>query len=139
MKKLFITVSTVMLILMLTGCQNSKNINESTTALKEEKMYNTVSPQQAKEIMDNENGYIILDVRTQEEYNEGHIKNALLIPDSELEIKAETMLTDKQQKILVYCRSGRRSAASAAMLAQMGYTNVIDFGGIINWPYETVK
>ena len=91
----------------------------------------------AKKIMDTESDYVILDVRTQEEYDEGHIKNAILIPDYEIADRAESELTDKEQLILVYCRSGRRSKNAAKQLSDMGYSNVKEFGGIIDWPYET--
>ena len=87
--------------------------------------------------MDTEKGYVILDVRTEEEYNESHIPDAILIPDYEIMTKAEQVLTDKEQLILVYCRSGRRSKNASQALAELGYTNVKEFGGIIDWPYET--
>ena len=86
--------------------------------------------------MDSEEGYIILDVRTQEEYDEGHILGAIVISHEEIEEKAEDVLTDKDQLILVYCRSGRRSKIAAEALVELGYTNIKEFGGIIDWPYE---
>ena len=89
--------------------------------------------------MDSETGYVILDVRTEEEFAEGHIPGAILIPDYEIESKAEQNLTDKNQLILVYCRSGRRSKNASAALVSLGYTNIREFGGIIDWPYETVS
>ena len=97
-----------------------------------------ITAKEAKNIMDTETDYIILDVRTEEEFKEGHIKNALLIPDYEIAEKAETVLTNKEQLILVYCRSGRRSKIAANELATMGYTNIKEFGGIIDWPYDVV-
>ena len=95
-----------------------------------------ITAQEAKAIMDSESGYIILDVRTQEEYDSGHIPNAILIPDDEITARAEAELTDKNQLILVYCRSGRRSKLAAEALVELGYTNIREFGGIIDWPYE---
>lgn len=95
-----------------------------------------ISAEEAKQIMDTEEGYIILDVRTQEEYDEGHIPGAILIPNTEIEARAEEVLTDKDQLILVYCRSGRRSKLAAEILVELGYTNIREFGGIIDWPYE---
>ena len=86
--------------------------------------------------MDTEEGYIILDVRTQEEYDQGHIPGAIVISYEEIEEKAEEVLTDKDQLILVYCRSGRRSKIAAEALVELGYTNIKEFGGIIDWPYE---
>ena len=97
-----------------------------------------ITAKEAKNIMETETDYIILDVRTEEEFKEGHIKNALLIPDYEIAEKAETVLTNKEQLILVYCRSGRRSKIAANELATMGYTNIKEFGGIIDWPYDVV-
>lgn len=94
-----------------------------------------ITAQQAKEIMDTQEGYIILDTRTQEEYDEGHIPGAILIPYDEITEKAEGILTDKDQLILVYCRSGRRSKIAAQSLVELGYTNIKEFGGIIDWPY----
>lgn len=96
-----------------------------------------ITAKQAKEIMDSQEGYIILDTRTQEEYDEAHIPNAILIPHDEIMQKAEGVLTDKDQLILVYCRSGRRSKLAAKDLQKLGYTNIKEFGGIIDWPYET--
>ena len=95
-----------------------------------------ITAEEAKQIMDSEEDYIILDVRTQEEYDQGHIPGAILIPDTEIKHKAEEVMMDKDQLILVYCRSGRRSKLAAEALAELGYTNIKEFGGIIDWPYE---
>ena len=96
-----------------------------------------ITAQEAKKIMDTEEGYIILDTRTQEEYDEGHIPGAIVIAHDEIAEKAERLLPDKDQLLLVYCRSGRRSKIAAEALVQLGYTNIKEFGGIIDWPYET--
>ena len=95
-----------------------------------------ITAQEAKQIMDTQEGYVILDVRSQEEYDQGHIPGAILISDTEIETRAGQMLPDKDQLILVYCRSGRRSKLAAEALVKMGYTNIKEFGGILNWPYE---
>ena len=97
-----------------------------------------ITAKEAKNIMDNETDFIILDVRTEEEFSEGHIDGAILIPDYEIADKAEKILTDKDQLILVYCRSGRRSKLAADSLVTMGYTNIKEIGGIIDWPYDIV-
>lgn len=102
----------------------------------QEAVYVNITAEEAKQIMDSEEGYIILDVRTQEEYDQGHIPSAILIPDTEIEAKAEEVLTDKNQLLLVYCRSGRRSKLASEILVELGYTNIKEFGGIIDWPYE---
>ena len=100
-------------------------------------VYVNITAEEAKQIMDSEEGYIILDVRTQEEYDQGHIPGAIVISHEEITEKAEEVLTDKDQLILVYCRSGRRSKLAAEALVELGYTNIKEFGGIIDWPYET--
>ena len=101
--------------------------------------YEQISAAQAKTIMDTETDYIIIDARTDEEFAEGHIENAILIPEYEIVDRAEKELPDKEQLILVYCRSGRRSKIASEELVKLGYTNVKEFGGIIDWPYEVVK
>ena len=122
MKKLILLLLAVML---LTACGQNK-----------EAAYVNITAEEAKQIMDTEEGYIILDTRTQEEYDEGHIPGAIQISHDEIEEKAEGMLPDKDQLILVYCRSGRRSKIAAETLVELGYTNIKEFGGIIDWPYE---
>ena len=113
----------------LTACQDGGN----------NATYEQISPQQAKEIMDTEQEYIIIDARNEEEFAEGHIENAILIPEYEIKDRAEKELPDKDALILVYCRSGRRSKIASEELVKLGYTNVKEFGGIIDWPYEVVK
>ena len=98
-----------------------------------------IAAEEAKKLMDSEEGCIILDVRTREEYDQGHIPGAVLIPNTEIEAKAADLLPDKGQLILVYCRSGRRSKLAAQSLADLGYTNIREFGGILDWPYEVVQ
>ena len=101
--------------------------------------YEQIDGAKAKALMNNENGYIILDVREQYEYDEGHIPGAILIPYGEIADRAEKELPDKNQMILVYCRSGRRSKIASEELVKLGYTNVKEFGGIIEWEYEIEK
>ena len=101
--------------------------------------YEQITAEQAKTIMDTGNDYVIIDARTEEEFAEGHIKNAILIPEYEIKDRAEKELPDKDALILVYCRSGRRSKIASEELVKLGYTNVKEFGGIIDWPYKTVK
>ena len=101
--------------------------------------YEQITAEQAKTIMDTEKDYVIIDARTEEEFAEGHIVNAILIPEYEIAQRAEKELPDKEQHIIVYCRSGRRSKIASEELVKLGYTNVKEFGGIIDWPYEVVK
>ena len=126
MKKLTIFLLSVML---LTACGQ-------TNGKEQEAMYVNITAQEAKTIMDTEAGYVILDTRTREEYDQGHIPGAIQIAHDEIMEKAEEVLTDKDQLILVYCRSGRRSKIAAEALVELGYTNIKEFGGIIDWPYE---
>ena len=126
MKKLIFLLLAVM---MLTACGQDKENDQGA-------VYVNITAEEAKQIMDSEEGYIILDVRTQEEYDQGHIPGAIVISHEEITEKAEDVLTDKEQLILVYCRSGRRSKIAAEALVELGYTNIKEFGGIIDWPYE---
>ena len=126
MKKLVFLLLAVML---LTACGQDKENDQGA-------VYVNITAEEAKQIMDTEEGYIILDARTQEEYDQGHIPGAIVISHEEIAEKAEEVLTDKDQLILVYCRSGRRSKIAAEALVELGYTNIKEFGGIIDWPYE---
>lgn len=129
MKKL---VFLLLAVMMLTACGQDNGNNQGA-------VYVNITAEEAKQIMDSEEGYIILDVRTQEEYDESHIPGAILIPHTEIEARAEEVLTDKDKLILVYCRSGRRSKIASEALVELGYTNIKEFGGIIDWPYEVEK
>ena len=126
MKKI---VFLLLAVMMLTACGQDRENDQGA-------VYVNITAEEAKQIMDTEEGYIILDVRTQEEYNQGHIPGAIVISHEEIAEKAEDVLTDKDQLILVYCRSGRRSKIAAEALVELGYTNIKEFGGIIDWPYE---
>ena len=110
------------LVLLLTACAQAVS-------------YEQITQEEAKQIMDTTNGYILLDTRTREEYDQSHIPGALLIPHTEIAERAEE-LPDKDQVILVYCRSGNRSKQASEVLAELGYTHVKEFGGIHTWPYE---
>lgn len=97
-----------------------------------------ITAQEAKARMEKNPQAIVLDVRTEAEYRSGHIKGAVLLPLDRLEAEAETVLPDKEAEILIYCRSGRRSADAGEVLGALGYKNIADFGGILLWPYEVV-
>ena len=132
--------------IFLTACGNDSSIGiiggaDGPTSIVvsdkgEKAMYQQISQEEAKRIMDSREEHIVLDTREQYEYDESHIPGAILIPYTEIENKAEEMLPDKNAQILVYCRSGRRSKIASQSLADLGYTNVKEFGGIIDWPYE---
>ena len=127
MKK-FLVLLLLPLVLLSACGQTSENDREA--------VYVNITAEEAKEIMDSQEGCVILDVRTQEEYDQGHIPGAVPIPNTEIEDRAEEELPDKDQLILVYCRSGNRSKKAAEILVELGYTNIKEFGGIIDWPYE---
>lgn len=129
-----ITVATV-----FAGCTQKTNTEQTEATQVNIGTYYQIPQDEAKRIMDEESDYIIVDAREQSEYDEGHIKGAIVIPYTEIEQKAEEMLLDKEQLILVYCRSGRRSKIAAQSLANMGYKNVKEFGGIIDWQYGIEK
>ena len=126
MKKL---IFILLAALLLSACVQEKDNDR-------EAIYMNITAQEAKEIMDTQEGYIILDVREQDEFDQGHIPGAILIPYTQIDRKAEDMLPDLDQLILVYCRSGRRSKIAAEALVELGYTNFKEFGGILDWPYE---
>lgn len=136
MKKLLL-ISVALLIILFAACGNNNAKKDAERG--EDAMYEQISPEDAKRIMDSGEEYILLDVREQNEYDEGHIKGAVLIPYTEIEDRAESELLNKNEQILVYCRSGRRSKIAAESLVRLGYTNVKEFGGIIDWRYEIEK
>ena len=131
-KRFLIALLTFTLPFGCVGCSDGGSADTPAT-------YEQISGAEAKALMDSESGYIIIDARTQEEYDQGHIPGAILIPEYEIADRAEKELPDKDQLILVYCRSGRRSKIAAEELVKLGYTNVKEFGGIIDWEYEIVK
>ena len=147
--KIMLGIVSVMLCMLLVGCSNAESIAiiggaDGPTAMRVDKtgenvMYEQITSQEAKAIMDTGEDFVVLDVREQEEYDAGHIHRAILIPYTDIEQKAEAVLADKNQTVLVYCRSGRRSKIAAESLAKLGYVKVKEFGGILDWPYEIEK
>ena len=143
MKNLLLIVLTC---ISLTACGNDKSIGiiggaDGPTAILisergEETMYEQITPEEAKKIMNSGEEIVILDVREQDEFDQGHIPGAMLIPYTEIENEAEERIPDKGKQILVYCRSGRRSKIAADTLSKLGYKNIKEFGGIIDWKYE---
>ena len=116
-------------LLLIAGC----------AAPAQESGYRQVTAEEAIALMEKESGYIILDVRTAQEYSEKHIPNAVNIPNESIGTEELPALPDKNQLILVYCRSGNRSKQASEKLAALGYTNIVEFGGINSWPGETVS
>ena len=122
----------MLLFLALTGYAASANSSQTNA-------YRQIAMQEAVEMMEKEENYIILDVRTHEEFAAGHIPGAIVIPNETIGSEEIPQLPDKDQLILVYCRSGNRSKQASDKLVQLGYTNIVEFGGIIDWPGETVS
>ena len=129
-----------LLIIVMSGVLLACSGNSSKTASgnSDTSAYQKINAETARRMMQESDSFILLDVRTEEEFRERHIEGAILIPDYELDKRAMTELPDKNKIILIYCRSGRRSANVANFLNDKGYLNVYDFGGIIDWPFETV-
>lgn len=124
------TVLFFAVIILLSGCAASQSSADAS--------YSQITQEEAKVMMGKDDGHIIVDVRRQDEYDTGHIPGAILIPNESISDKQLEELPDLNQIILVYCRSGRRSKEAAQKFADMGYTNVYEFGGIIDWTGETV-
>ena len=119
----------LMALLLLAGCG----------AQSEESTYRQINAEEAAALMEKESGYIILDVRTAQEYSEKHIPGAINLPNETIGTEAIPELPDKEQLILVYCRSGNRSKQASEKLVKLGYTNIVEFGGINDWTGETVS
>lgn len=135
-RRILVTLAiTCMVFVVFTGCRPKSNNELEET--KETGTYQKLSADEAKERMDSGDDIVILDVRTEEEYEESYIPGAILIPNETIGTEPLTEIPKLDQEILVYCRSGNRSAKAAKKLIEAGYTNVYDFGGIIDWPYET--
>lgn len=127
MKKL---IPIVLSALMLTGCAGAGNQTNS---------YRQISMDEAVAMMEKESGYIILDVRTPAAFAEKHIPSAINVPNENIGTDEISQLPNKDQLIMVYCRSGRRSKEAAEKLVKLGYTNIVEFGGILDWKGETVS
>jgi rhodanese-related sulfurtransferase len=113
---------------MFTGCAGCSDGGSAT--------YEQINGAEAKALMDSETGYIILDVRRPDEFVTGHIPNAINVPNESIGTAEIPELPDKNQLIMVYCRSGRRSKEASEKLVKLGYTNIVEFGGILDWKGE---
>ena len=123
------------ILCVVTGCSLSgQNTGGNDTA----KSYMQISQEEAKEMMAEDDGHIVVDVRRQDEYDAGHIPGAILIPNESIGTEQPEELPDLDQIILIYCRSGNRSKQAAQKLYNMGYTNIYEFGGINTWTGEIV-
>ena len=140
LKGLMLMLAISLSLFGLCAC-GEKNTTEETTENNTSATitYEQISQDEAKRIMDTEDEFVIIDARTEEEFREAHIEGAILIPEYEITDRAEAEIPEKDTLILVYCRSGRRSKIAADALTALGYTNVKEFGGIIDWEYEIIK
>ena len=127
MKKL---IPILLSALMFTGCAGTSNSQTNT--------YRSITMDEAVTMMAQETGYIILDVRRPDEFAAGHIPNAINVPNESIGTSDIPELPDKDQLIMVYCRSGRRSKEASEKLVKLGYTNIVEFGGILDWKGEIV-
>ena len=136
MKK--IIISLIIGAMIISGCSSGKKGTDVSSS-NEMKSYTKISQDEAKKMMEKDDGHVIVDVRREDEYASGHIPGAVLIPNESIETEKPAELPDPDQIILVYCRSGNRSAQASQKLANLGYTRVFDFGGIMTWTGDIVK
>ncbi len=127
----------VILMFSLFGCGKNEQVNDRD-GMENKLAYAQISQDEAKLMMQNDDGHVIVDVRRADEYAKGHIPGAILIPNEEIGTEEPGELPDKNQIILLYCRTGRRSREAAQKLADMGYVNVYEFGGILDWTGDIV-
>lgn len=135
MKQLFLLAAVICFGMAILKFYSAR-MNRSAGAQAAGRLWDTITPEEAKKRLDADSDVILLDVRTQEEYDGGHIPGAVCFPNEDI-LPELPLPFEKDAEILVYCRSGRRSAEAAEKLAEMGYTHVADFGGIQNWSYGT--
>ncbi|MBR1562933.1 MAG: rhodanese-like domain-containing protein [Ruminococcus sp.] len=135
MKKFIPIALAAAALVLAVGCAAEKKA-ESDSDFKG--IYTEITQEEAKEMMKKDDGHLIVDVRRQDEYDEGHIPDAVCIPNESIGTEQPEKLPDKEQILLIYCRSGRRSKQAAQKLADIGYTNIYEFGGIIDWTGEIV-
>lgn len=151
-KRIIIIVAAVLFAILLSSCDgNAENMTEQETGVlntdanedtmnnEQTNTYRQISIEETVAMMAQENGYIILDARRPDEFAEGHIPNAINVPNETIGTAEIPELPDKDQLIMVYCRSGRRSKEASEKLVKLGYTNIVEFGGILDWTGEVVK
>jgi len=148
MKRVFIILGVVVLLFVgvytVSAVTNTPGADENTSKdvsgdSVEKAPYRKITPEEVKNMQTKKESFVLVDVRTQEEFDEGHISGATLVPSDEITEVAEEKLPDEDAKIVVYCRSGGRSQMVAKQLIEMGYKNVYDLGGILDWPYDVVS
>ena len=137
MRQILLFAALAASLALLSGCALSKAKADTAEDMTDKTAYHKLSAEEAYEMMISQE--IVVDVRTREEYDGGHIENAVLVPNESIGSEMPEALPDKEAPLLVYCRSGRRSKDAAEKLLALGYQSIYDFGGVIDWPYELVK
>lgn len=136
LKMWIVALAALLILLFIGGCSLRGQVLDGDGMVNS---YKQISQEEAAQMMEENDGHVIVDVRTQEEYDEGHIPGAICIPNEEITDTKPELLPDVDQVILIYCRSGRRSKEAAEKLFNMGYTHIYEFGGIIDWTGEIEK
>lgn len=126
-RRLVSVIAALVFLMILSGCAAEEQ---------KEGVYMNINPEKAKEMMEELDEFVLLDARSEEEFAEGHIPGAVVIPHTEIYARAEAEIPEKDVPVFVYCRSGRRSKIAAEELLSLGYAEIYEFGGIIDWPYE---
>lgn len=127
-RRIISIIAALVFLVAISGCSSPEG-----------SVYMNISPEKAKEMMENFEEFVLLDARSEEEFSEGHIPGAIVIPHDEISKRAEAEIQKKEIPVFVYCRSGRRSKIAAEELVKLGYSEIYEFGGIIDWPYEIEK
>ena len=138
MRQILLFAALAASLALLSGCALSKTKADTAEDAPGKAAYHKLSAEEAYEMMASQE-VVVVDVRTRAEYDGGHIENAVLVPNESIGSEMPETLPDKEATLLIYCRSGRRSKQAAEKLLKLGYQNVYDFGGVIDWPYELVK
>ena len=134
MRQILLFAALAASLALLSGCTLSKAKEDKAEDMPDKAVYQKISAEEAYEMIASQE-VVVVDVRTREEYDGGHIENAVLVPNESI----GSEMPDKEATLLIYCRSGRRSKDAAQKLLELGYQSVYDFGGVIDWPYELVK
>ena len=138
MRQILLFAALAASLALLSGCALSRAKADTAEDMTDKAAYQKISAEEAYEMMASQE-IVVVDVRTQEEYDGGHIPNAILVPNESIGDDMPEALPDKEATLLIYCRSGRRSKEASEKLLKLGYKSIYEFGGVIDWPYELVK
>ncbi len=137
-KSILLGVALLLIAATVSACSGGTNATQPAATAAAAAEYRKINAADAKAMLESGAEITVLDVREQSEYDSGHIQGAVLLPSGSVQEKAAAVLPDKNAAIIVYCRSGARSGAAVRTLLSLGYTNVYDLGGLMDWPYEVV-